>query len=332
MADKETFTALVLDQEDGAVRATIQNLPTDALPEGDVLVSVAYSSLNYKDGLAVTGRGKVVRAYPMVPGVDLAGTVQESRSSLWKPGDQVIGTGWGMGERHWGGYAQLARVKADWLVPLPEGLTLEQAMALGTAGFTAMLSVMALEEHGLAPGDREVVVTGATGGLGSVAVAILANLGYNVVGSTGKSELAGYLKNLGAREILDRSVLSAPSDRPLESGRWGGAVDTVGGDTLAGLLRTMAQGSAIAACGNAGGNELHTTVLPFILRGVSVLGIDSNYCPAERRRAAWDRLARDLPGDALQRMVHRVSLRDVPALSQDILKGELQGRVVVDLQ
>jgi acrylyl-CoA reductase (NADPH) len=332
MADRETFTALVLDQEDGAVRATIQDLPTDALPPGDVLVSVAYSSLNYKDGLAVTGRGKVVRAYPMVPGIDLAGTVQESQSSLWKPGDQVIGTGWGMGERHWGGYAQLARVNADWLVPLPEGLTLEQAMALGTAGFTAMLSVMALEEHGLAPGDREVVVTGATGGVGSLAIAILANLGYNVVGSTGKAGLEDYLKSLGAREILDRSVLSAPSDRPLESARWGGAVDTVGGDTLAGLLRTMAQGTAIAVCGNAGGNELHTTVLPFILRGVSVLGIDSNYCPVERRRAAWDRLARDLPREALQRMVQRATLRDVPALSQGILKGELQGRVVVDLQ
>jgi acrylyl-CoA reductase (NADPH) len=327
---QRSFRALVLDQQDGAVVAAIQELRTDALPEGDVLVAIAYSSLNYKDGLAVTGQGRIVRSYPFVPGIDMAGTVVESQSPAFQPGDQVVLTGWGVGERHWGGYAQLARVRSDWLVPLPPGMDLKQAMGIGTAGFTAMLCVMALEERGLAPGGREVVVTGASGGVGSVAVALLARLGYHVVASTGRAELHAYLKDLGAREVIGREALASPG-KPLESERWGGAVDTVGGDTLAGLLRAMAYGTSVAACGLAGGSALNTTVFPFILRGVSLLGIDSVMCPQERRRAAWARLARDLPRDVLDRIVQVAPLADVPALSRQILAGQVRGRIVIDV-
>ncbi len=278
---QDLFKALVLDQLDGALQASIRELPRDALPEGDVLVAVAYSSLNYKDGLAVTGQGKVVRApYPFVPGIDLAGRVVESRSPAFAPGDEVVLTGWGVGERHWGGYAQLARVRAEWLVPLPVGMRPQQAMAIGTAGLTAMLCVMALEERGLAPGGREVVVSGAAGGVGSVAVAILARLGYAVVASTGRAEAQAYLSALGAGQILDREALTASAGKPLASERWGGAVDTVGGATLAGLLPAMAYGSSIAACGNAGGQALNTTVFPLILRAVSLLGIELGDVPA----------------------------------------------------
>jgi acrylyl-CoA reductase (NADPH) len=324
----DTFTALVLEQRDGATHSEVRQLPASALPEGDVLVRVAYSDLNYKDGLAITGRGKVVRSFPMVPGIDLAGTVVESAAPAYKPGDQVVLTGWGIGEVHWGGHAQLARVRADWLVPLPAGMTLEQAMGIGTAGFTAMLCVMALEEHGLRPGERQVLVTGASGGVGSVAVAILARLGYNVVASTGKDGERDYLHTLGAQEVVGRL---APSGKPLESERWGGAVDTVGGAALAALLPAMAYGGSVAACGNAGGAELHTTVFPFILRGVNLLGILSVNVPFERRRQAWERLARDLSPGALDRMVQVVPLADVPALSQAICDGKIRGRVVVDV-
>jgi acrylyl-CoA reductase (NADPH) len=328
----ETFKALVLEQEDGAVKADIQQLGTDALPEGDVLISVAYSTLNYKDGLAVTGKGKIIRNYPMVPGVDFVGTVAESASPRFKAGDKVILTGWGVGERHWGGYAQMARVKSEWLVPLPEGLSMEQTMAIGTAGFTAMLSVMALEKHDVRPDGREVVVTGAAGGVGSVAVALLANLGYNVAAATGRTELHDYLVGtLGAKEIVGREEVSGESKRPLEKERWGGAVDTVGGKVLAGLLPAMAYHSSVAVCGNAGGIELNTTVFPFILRGVNMLGIDSVMCPLEVRTEAWNRLVRDLPPQALAGMHQVVALEDIPALSQDILKGQVRGRVVVDL-
>jgi acrylyl-CoA reductase (NADPH) len=328
----DTFKALVLHQEDGAVKAEIQQLGTDALPEGDVLISVAYSTLNYKDGLAVTGKGKIIRNYPMVPGVDFVGTVAESASPRFKAGDKVILTGWGVGERHWGGYAQMARVKSEWLVPLPEGLSMEQAMAIGTAGFTAMLSVMALEKHDVRPDGREVVVTGAAGGVGSVAVALLAKLGYTVAAATGRTELHDYLVGtLGAKEIVGREELSGESKRPLEKERWGGAVDTVGGKVLAGLLPTMAYHSSVAVCGNAGGIELTTTVFPFILRGVNMLGIDSVMCPLEVRTEAWNRLLRDLPPQALAGMHQVVALEDIPALSQDILKGQVRGRVVVDL-
>lgn len=328
----DTFKALVLDQKDGVFQASLQELQKDVLPAGDVLVAVAYSSLNYKDGLAVTGQGKVVRQYPMVPGIDLAGTVEESRSPRFKPGDQVILTGWGIGERHWGGYAQAARVKADWLLALPPGLTLKQAMGIGTAGLTAMFSIMALEERGMTPGGREVAVTGAAGGLGGMAVAILAKLGYDVVASTGRPEAHDYLTTLGAHRILDRKVLSTPSDKPLESERWAGAVDTVGGETLAALLRTMAYGASVAACGLAGGSRFQTTVFPFILRGVSLLGIESSQAPHERRQAAWARLVRDLPLESLDRMIQVVPLEDVPRLSQAILRGQVRGRIVVDLQ
>jgi acrylyl-CoA reductase (NADPH) len=328
---KDIFKALVVDQADGGVQAASQELPPEALPEGDVLVEVAYSTLNYKDGLAVTGQGKVIRKYPMVPGIDFAGVVAESASPQFKMGDAVLLTGWGVGESHWGGFAQMARVKAEWLLPLPEGLTPKQAMGIGTAGFTAMLCVMDLEDKGLTPADqREVVVTGAAGGVGSVALAVLAKLGYNVVASTGRAELHDYLYKLGAKQILDRSVLAKPG-RPLESERWAGAVDTVGGDTLAALLPGMAHGASVAACGNAGGFALNTTVFPFILRGVSLLGVNSVLVPQPRRVAAWARLAHDLPLDLLDAMIQVATLADLPALSQQILKGQVRGRIVIDV-
>lgn len=328
----DTFKALVLEQQNGEVQATIQTLTKEALPEGEVLVAVAYSGLNYKDGLALTGQGRIVRSYPMVPGIDFAGTVVESSSPDYKPGDEVVLTGWWVGERYWGGYAQMARVKAEWLVPLPAGLSLQQAMSIGTAGLTAMLCVMVLEEHGMTPTmQREVLVTGSAGGVGSVAVALLANLGYKVVAATGRAETHEYLRSLGAHDLLDRTVLSAPG-KPLESERWGAAVDTVGGDTLAGVLRSMAQGGSVAACGNAGGIALNTTVIPFILRGVNLLGVESVQCPQPRRRAAWSRLASDLPRAAFDPITQVVALEDIPDLGRQILKGQVRGRVVVDLQ
>lgn len=329
----ETFNALVLDRVGERVAATIREVRRDELPEGDVLVAVEYSSLNYKDGLAVTGKGQIVRDYPMAPGIDLAGTVVESASPTFASGDQVVLTGWGVGERHWGGYAQLARVKSDWLMPLPAGLNAQQAMGIGTAGLTAMLCLLALEERGVAPASGDVVVTGASGGVGSIAVALLAQTGYTVTASTGRADAHDYLHLLGASNVLDRGALAAPPDsaRPLGKGLWAGAIDTVGGSTLAGLLRTLAYGGSVAACGLPGGAALHTTVLPFILRGVSLLGIDSVQCPAARRRAAWDRLARDLPPETLDRIVQVAPLRDVPALSEEILQGRVRGRIVIDV-
>lgn len=332
MTRRGTFKALIVEQADGAQRHDIRDLREESLPDCDVLVSVMYSTVNYKDGLAVTGRGRIIRSYPMVPGIDLVGTVVESASPDWKPGDRVISTGWGVGENHWGGFAQLARLKGEWLVPLPAGMTPLQAMGLGSAGFTAMISVMALESHGLDPSRGEVVVTGAAGGLGSVSVAVLARLGYTVVASTGRPELHDYLRSLGAHEILDREVLEAPSDRPLQSGRWAGAVDAVGGSTLAGLLRTMGERSSIAVCGNAAGPELHTTVFPFILRGVTMIGIESARVPLAERRLAWERLARDLPADLLDLMIQVAPLEEVPELSRQIVEGRVRGRIVVDLQ
>ncbi len=329
---QESFRALVVEQNADAVNAVLQELPVTALPQGDVLISVAYSSLNYKDALAVTNRGKIIRTFPFVPGVDLAGTVVESQSESYKAGDQVLLTGWGMGERHWGGYAHLARVKSEWLVPLPEGLSLLDAMGIGTAGFTAMLCVMALEEHGLRPGGRDVLVTGAAGGVGSVAVSLLATLGHRVVAMTGRSELHDYLQELGASDFLDRAALSTPSKRLLDSERWGGAVDSVGGETLASLLKAMAYGTSVAACGLAGGNTLPTTVLPFILRGISLLGIDSVYCPKERRVEAWRRIVQTLPLQKLEKVIQVVPLQEVPALSHEILQGRVRGRMVVDVR
>lgn len=326
----ETFRALVVDQQDGQTTATVQNLGPDALPEGDVLLSVAYSSLNYKDGLAITGKSKVLRSYPMVPGVDMAGTVLESDSPDFHAGDQVILTGFQHGEKYWGGFTERNRVSSAGIIHLPAGLTLRQSMAIGTGGLTAMLSVMALEAHGLTPEDqREVVVTGAAGGVGSMAVAILAGLGYNVVASSGRESAHEYLRQLGARSFIGREVLSAPYKRPLESERWAAAVDAVGGDTLAGLLRTMVRGGSIALSGNAGGVTFSSNVLPFILRGVNLLGIDSNLGPVSLRRTAWERLAKEIPLDKLDLMTEEAELEDLPTLGPEILKGNIRGRTVI---
>lgn len=323
------FRALVV--EDGAERRVeLRDLGLDALPPGEVLVRIAYSTLNYKDGLAVTGKGKILRTNPMAPGIDFAGTVLESSSPAYKPGDEVVLTGWGVGERHWGGFSQLNRVKAEWLVPLPAGLSLKQAMAIGTAGFTAALCVQALECFGLAPTEREVLVTGAAGGVGSVAVALLAQAGYKVVASTGRPAEADYLKGLGATAVIDRAVLTAPG-RPLDSERWAAAVDTVGGPTLAGIFRSVAYHGAVAAVGNAGGAEFTTSVFPFILRGVRLIGVESVLVPPDERLAAWERLARDLSGDLLDRMTEVIPLAAVPEYSETITNAQVRGRVVVDV-
>ncbi|ACY48306.1 MDR family oxidoreductase [Rhodothermus marinus] len=325
--------ALVLYNENGTIQPRIETLPEDRLPEGDLLLEVHYSSLNYKDALAVTGRGKIIRGeYPFVPGIDLVGTVLESENPDIKPGQTVIVTGWGIGETHWGGYATRARVRSEWVVPLPRRLTPLEAMAIGTAGFTAMLSVMALEEHGLIPDQGEVVVTGASGGVGSLAVAILAHLGYDVVASTGKTSAYGLLQALGAARVIDRQELGQGPKRPLDSGLWAGAVDTVGGPTLAALLSQLKRHGSVAACGLAQSHEFTTTVFPFILRGINLLGIDSNTCPQERRRRAWHRLTHDLPKDALHRVTRVIPLSEVPQWSEAMLAGKTQGRLVVDVQ
>jgi len=313
------------------VSATVKVLPTRSLPEGEVLVSVAYSSLNYKDALAVTNSGKIIRRFPMVPGIDFAGTVVESKSSRFRPGDKVVLTGWGVGEEHWGGYAQLVRVKSDWLLALPDGLTLKRAMSIGTAGLTAMFSIMVLEEHGVRPEKGDLLITGATGGVGCVAVMLLASLGYRVVAVTGKSDAHEFLKSLGAREILDRAALAAGSDKPLESARWAGAIDNVGGGILASVLRQMNRDGCVVAVGLAGGAELHTTVYPFILRGVSLVGVSSGTMPTERRRAAWLRLARELPLEMLDQISQVARLEDVPTLSNQMIAGKTRGRIVVDV-
>jgi acrylyl-CoA reductase (NADPH) len=326
-----TFKALLATQENGKFAASIQDVPGDMLPFGEVLVRVAYSSLNYKDGLAVLGRPGVIRKFPMVPGVDFAGVVEESSSPSFKPGDEVVVTGCGTSEVYWGGYAQQARLDAEFLVPLPAGLTLQQSMGVGTAGFTAMMSVMALEEHGLKPGGREVLVTGATGGVGSVAVAILNKLGYKVAASTGRAVFHDYLRNLGASEIIDRAVLAAPSRKPLEDQRWAAAIDNVGGDALAGLLRAMELHGSVACCGLAGGAALNTTVYPFVLRGVNLLGIDSARMPNARRREIWARVERDLPTSLLDSIMTTEPLDRVVALGEQILAGQIRGRVVIDV-
>ena len=327
----ESFKAIVLTKEDGKVCGAVQELQGSQLPEGDVLVRVSYSSLNYKDGLALSGAPGVIRNFPMVPGIDFSGVVEESSSDAFQPGDEVLLTGWGVGERHFGGMSQYARVKAGWLVPMPAGLDQKRAMAIGTAGFTAMQCVMALEAKGLVTGGKDVVVTGAAGGVGSVAVAILSSLGYKVVASTGRESMHDYLRSLGASDIIGREVLSAASPKPMEAERWGGAVDTVGGDTLAGLLRTMAYGSSIAACGLAGGTALGTTVFPFILRGVSLLGVDSVMCPAPERSAVWARLATELPLDKLDSLTHVITMEAALALAPEIMKGQVKGRTVIDV-
>jgi acrylyl-CoA reductase (NADPH) len=326
----DSFKALLLEQRLNVQTAEIRQLEDSALPPGDVTVAVEYSSLNYKDGLAVTGTGKIIRQFPMVAGIDLAGTVLQSADGRYKDGDHVLLTGWGIGERTWGGYTQKNRVKADWLVPLPDGLTTRQAMSIGTAGFTAMLCVMALEQQGVKPG-ADVVVTGAAGGVGSISVAVLAKLGYRVTASTGRYETHDYLRSLGAVEIIDRSMFNKPSGKPMDPERWHGAVDSVGGATLATLIRSMKYGGSIAACGLAGGADVSTTVFPFILRAVNLLGVDSVYCPPPKRREAWRRLVVDLPLNKLEQMTRVISLGEVERFSRDILAGQVQGRIVVDV-
>jgi acrylyl-CoA reductase (NADPH) len=287
--------------------------------------------LNYKDGMILRGLGRLVRQYPHIPGVDFAGTVEKSSHPAFQPGDPVLLTGWRVGEQYWGGHAQKARVKGEWLVPIPQGLTSRRAMAIGTAGFTAMLAVMALEDHGLRPDAGEVLVTGAAGGVGSVAVAVLAKLGYQVAASTGRADTHAYLKSLGATTIVPREELAEPSKRPLESERWAGCIDSVGSTTLARVLTQMRYRGAVAAVGLAGGPALETTVVPFLLRGVSLLGIDSVMCEMPRRRAAWARLVADLPVDKLDQITTVAGLADLPRLADEILKGRIRGRVVIDV-
>lgn len=325
------FKALVLEETDGKVAAAVTELDEAQLPEGDVTVAVDYSTLNYKDGMVIKGIGRLVRQYPHVPGIDFAGTVEDSSHPDYKPGDAVILTGWRVGEMHWGGHAQKARVKGDWLVPMPQGLDSKRAMAVGTAGFTAMLAVMALEEHGMTPDAGEALVTGAAGGVGSVAVAVLAKLGYTVAASTGRAETHDYLRGLGATAIVERDELAEPATRPLDKERWAGCVDAVGGTTLAHVLTQIKYGGSAAAVGLAGGNKLDTTVIPFLLRGVNLLGIDSVMCPAPRRREAWSRIAADLPMDKLDAMITEAKLGDLPGLADDILKGQVRGRLVVNV-
>ena len=326
------FNALVVEKnEEGKTSTSVQQLQISDLPHGDVVVAVEYSTVNYKDGLCIGPGGGLVRKYPHVPGIDFAGVVESSEDPRYKAGDKVVLTGWRVGEAHWGGYSQKASVKADWLVPLPDGLTTRQAMAVGTAGFTAMLAVMALEDQGLEKNHGPVLVTGAAGGVGSVATAILANLGYEVAAVTGRPEAAEYLKSLGATQIVAREELNETTKRPLESENWAGCIDAVGGDMLARVLGQMKYGASVAAVGLAGGAGLPATVIPFLLRAVNLLGIDSVMQPYDNRVRAWKRIATDLPMDKLESMIQPATLSDLPALGKDILKGQVKGRVVVDV-
>ena len=326
------FKALIVDKpEGGDVAQSIQEIGEDRLPEADVLVDVAYSTVNYKDGLCLNGKGGLVRSYPHVPGIDFAGTVAESADARFKPGDAVLLTGWRVGEAWWGGYAQRARVTGDWLTKMPDGLDARRAMAVGTAGFTAMLAILDLEAHGLSPEKGPVLVTGAAGGVGSVAIAILAKLGYEVAAATGRPETEPYLKSLGARRIVPRDEIAEAPTKPMEKALWAGCVDAVGGAMLARVLGQLHYGAAVAAVGNAGGVQVPAFVIPFLLRGVKLLGIDSVMRPQEDRVAAWGRIARDLPMDKLEDMIETATLADVPGLGRDILKGRVRGRVVVDV-
>ena len=324
------FNALVVEKnEEGKTSASVQQMSLEQLPAGDVTVAVEYSTVNYKDGLCIGPGGGLVRNYPHIPGIDFAGTVEASDDPRYKAGDKVVLTGWRVGEAYWGGYSQKARVKADWLVPLPEGLDTRQAMAVGTAGLTAMLAVMALEDHGIK--DGPVLVTGAAGGVGSVATAILAHLGHEVAAVTGRPETAAYLKALGATRIVAREEINETVKRPLEAEVWGGCVDAVGGEMLARLLGQLKYGASVSAVGLAGGAGLPATVIPFLLRGVNLLGIDSVMQPYENRVRAWARIAKDLPMDKLEAMIVPARLADLPKLGAYILKGQVKGRVVVDV-
>jgi acrylyl-CoA reductase (NADPH) len=325
-----TFKAIRIDRAEKGTSAALTQFDEAELMDGDVTVRVEWSTVNYKDGLAVTGKAPVVRRFPMIAGIDFAGTVEQSSHPQWKAGDKVVSTGWGLGETHLGAYAERARVKGDWLVRLPDGLSAREAMAIGTAGFTAMLAILALEKHGVTPKSGPVVVTGAAGGVGSVATAVLGKLGYHVIASTGRMSEAPYLKGLGAAEVIDRNELSA-APKPLAKERWAGGVDSVGSTTLANLLSMAKYGGAIAACGLAAGMDLPSSVAPFILRGVCLLGIDSVMCPLEPRKAAWERLARDLDREKLSEITHEISLDQVIATAPTILSGQVRGRIVVKI-
>ena len=325
-----TFQALQINKDDAGYRAEVRPLNIEDLSEGDVVVGVQYSTINYKDGLAITGKGAVVRKFPLVAGIDLAGVVQQSTHARWQPGDRVLLNGFGLGETHSGGLAQVARVQGDWLVGLPDGISARQAMAIGTAGYTAMLCVLALEKHGLKPGDGEVLVTGANGGVGSVAIALLARLGYRVVASTGRLGEADHLQRLGAAEVIDRAELSAPG-KPLAKERWAGVVDSVGSHTLANACAATRYRGAVAACGLAQGMDFPSSVAPFILRGVTLYGIDSVMAPMALRQEAWSRLARDLDLARLDSITKEIDLREAVAAGSDILAGKVRGRLVVDV-
>jgi acrylyl-CoA reductase (NADPH) len=324
------FKAVLLEKDEAGFRASVTSADEAALPDGDVLVRVEHSTLNYKDGLAITNRGPVVRSWPMVAGIDGAGTVLESTHPAWKPGDRVIHNGWGVGEIRWGCLAERARLKGDWLVPLPPVFTTRQAMAIGTAGYTAMLCVLAIERHGVAPEAGDVLVTGATGGVGSVATALLARLGYRVVAATGKAAEADYLKQLGAAAVIDRAELAAPG-KPLQKERWAAAVDAVGSHTLANACAQTRWGGVVAACGLAQGSDFPATVMPFILRSVTLAGVDSVMAPPALRRQAWERLARDLDPALLERIATDIALDDTIARAHDLMQGKLRGRVVVNI-
>ena len=326
-----TFKAIVIDKADTGQTVRLTDFDEKDLMDGDVTVRVDWSTVNYKDGLAVTGKAPVVRRFPMIAGVDFAGTVDSSSHPKWKPGDQVILNGWGLGETHLGAYAEKARIKGDWLIRRPPGISARDAMAIGTAGYTAMLAVMALERAGIDPSRGPVIVTGAAGGVGSVAVALLAKLGYAVAASTGRPEEADYLKGLGASEIVNRDELTGPA-RPLAKERWAGGIDAVGSTTLANLLSMTRYGGAVAACGLAGGMDLPTTVAPFILRGVSLIGIDSVMCPLARREAAWRRLETDLDREKIAAMANEIGLEEVIATGRRIVDGKVRGRIVVEIK
>jgi acrylyl-CoA reductase (NADPH) len=325
-----TFKAIRIDKAEKGTTVALTQFDEAELMDGDVTVRVEWSTLNYKDGLAVTGKAPVVRRFPMIAGIDFAGTVEASSHPQWKAGDKVICDGWGLGETHLGAYAEKARVKGDWLVRLPEGMSSREAMAIGTAGYTAMLSVLALEKYGLTPSDGPIVVTGAAGGVGSVATAILSKLGYRVVASTGRMAEADYLKDLGAAEVIDRAELSGPA-KPLAKERWAGGIDSVGSTTLANVLSMTKYGGAVAACGLAAGMDLPTSVAPFILRGVCLLGIDSVMCPIERRKIAWSRLASDLDRGKLTEITQEIGLEEVVGAGAKILAGQVRGRIVVKI-
>ncbi len=325
-----TFKAIVIDKTESGTKAALADFDEANLMDGDVTVAVGYSTVNYKDGLAITGKAPVVRRFPMIAGIDFAGTVETSSHPDWKPGDKVIHNGWGLGETHLGAYAQKARVKGDWLVRLPGAISARDAMAIGTAGYTAMLAVMALEKHGLTPDRGPIAVTGAAGGVGSVAIAILAKLGFSVIAVTGRTAEADYLKGLGASEIIDRKELAGPA-KPLAKERWAGAIDAVGSTTLANLLAMTRYGGAVAACGLAGGMDLPGSVAPFILRGVCLYGIDSVMCPIDRRREAWNRLESDLDRSKLASMTREIDLSGVPEAAAAIVDGQVRGRIVVKI-